>query len=110
MRLSDRDSIRIHGSAGFPASTLFTGFPQGEDVGVRTSLSRWVQAAQYKVVRQHDVTVRQATENITTLTIWLLPRCMLRDFCGKMRELQCAPGACATQMPSTHKQVIVRKM
>ena len=38
---------------------LSTGFPQGQGVGVRTSPSRWVQAAQYKVVRQNDSTVRQ---------------------------------------------------
>ncbi len=35
---------------------------------------------------------------------------MLRDFCGKMRESQCAPGRRRHLMPSTHKKVIVRKM
>jgi hypothetical protein len=63
-------------------------------------------------------TLRQAKENNTPLTFWLLPRRIPVAFSKKVRESGCnwfqdlTSGALdnAASMPSTHKKVIVRKM
>src|SRR4029079_778186 len=58
-------------------------------------------------------TLRQAQENNTTFTIWLLPRGIpgvFREKVRKSRRESQGPHSHSVFMPSTHKKVIVRKM